>query len=584
MRTLLSILTAARLLVQIPLEDARNTHVPDDYTHFVMPAYSKLTEWEARKAHLRKQILSAAGLLPMPPRTPLNPKIYGTLDRGSYEVRKVLIETLPGYYLGGNLYLPSHRDGKVPGVLLAHGHWKYGRLQNEPEYSVPALAVNLARQGYAVFAYDMVGYNDTRQTPHSFGGTDEQLWSFSPLGLQLWNSTRALDYLASLEQVDANRLAMTGASGGSTQTFLLSAVDDRIRVSAPVNMISSTMQGADPCEDAPGLRFGTFNVEIAALMAPRRMLVVSGTQDWTRNTPREEFPAIRSIYSLYGRPDNVAGVQFDAPHNYNKESREAVYAFFAKYLLRKQVTPRDTEFQQERDEDLVALKDGQPPADSLTYSEIFAEWKRMARRQFEQTTDKKALRERLQYALGSEWPTAAIISEIVKDGVVLSRVGAGDRVTGLYLNRSGNQDAALVVSPHGASGIRRSPQVQELLESGAAVMIIDPFQSDGSRAQRSRTNRYFLTYNKSDDAIHVQDILTALSFLRSNHPGKISLIGLDEASVWCEFAAAVAPIDVSLAGNLESFRGADEDFKRHFFVPGIQRAGGLAAARMLTSR
>jgi hypothetical protein len=194
-----------------------------------------------------------------------------------------------------------------------------------------------------------------------------------------------------------------------------------------------------------------------------------------------------------------------------------------------------------------------------------------------------ALREQLQYALGSEWPTTAIVSAIVKDGVVLSRVGVGDRVTGLYLNRSA-QDAALVVSPRGAAAVRRSSQVQDLLDSGSAVMMIDPFQSDGSRAQRSRTNRYFLTYNKSDDAIHVQDIVTAMSFLRLNHPGKISLIGLDEAGVWCEFAAAVAPIEVSLVANLENFRGADEDFKKHFFVPGIQRAGGLAAARLLTSR
>ncbi len=583
MRTLLSILTAARLLVQIPFEDARNTRVPDDYTHFSMPSYASLRDWEARKEYLRKQILSAAGLLPMPPRTPLNPRVYGHVDRGSYEVQKVLIETLPGYYLGGNLYLPTRHEGNVPGVLLAHGHWKYGRLQNELEYSVPALAVNLALQGYAVFTYDMVGYNDTKQTPHSFGGMDEELWSFSPLGLQLWNSTRALDYLASLDLVDPTRLAMTGASGGSTQTFLLSAVDDRIKVSAPVNMISATMQGADPCEDAPGLRFGTFNVEIAALMAPRRMLIVSGTQDWTRNTPREEFPAIRTIYSLYGRADRLAGVQIDAPHNYNKESREAVYAFFARHLLRKQATPADVEIHQERDEDLLALKEGAPPPDSLAYAEIFSAWKQIARRQFEQTTDRKALRERLQFALGSEWPATAIMSEIVHDGVVLSRVGRGDRVTGLYLNREA-KDAVLVVNPRGAAAVRRSPLIQDLLDSGKSVMLIDPFQSSGSRAQRSRANRYFLTYNKSDDAIHVQDILTALSFLRSNHPGKLTLIGLDEAGVWCQFAAAVAPVKVSLTANLENFRGADDDFRKRFFVPGIQRAGGLAAARMLTAQ
>src|SRR5437762_8342277 len=95
--------------------------------------------------------------------------------------------------------------------------------------SGPALGINLARQGYVAFAYDMVGYNDTVQTPHSFGTPVQQLWSFGPLGLQLWNSIRALDFLESLDDVDASKLGATGASGGATQLFLLAAVDDRVR-------------------------------------------------------------------------------------------------------------------------------------------------------------------------------------------------------------------------------------------------------------------------------------------------------------------------------------------------------------------
>jgi dienelactone hydrolase len=549
-----------------------------------MPVYRSEAEWQSRKEHLRMQILSAAGLNPFPPRNPLHPISYGRLDRDGYYVEKLLIQTLPGYYLGGNLYHPLNRSGKLPGVLLAHGHWKYGRLQNEVEYSVPALAVNLARQGYVVFAYDMVGYNDTRQTGHSFGGTDEQLWSFTPFGLQLWNSIRSLDYLESLPTVDGSLLAITGASGGGTQTFMLAAVDDRIRYSAPVNMISATMQGGDPCEDAPNLRLGTFNAEIAALMAPRRMLVVSSTRDWTKNTPQEEFPAIRSVYELFGRAGNLYSQQVDAPHNYNKESREAVYQFFGEHILGTRDVGMlvDREIQQERDEDLLALKDQPPPADALSYDQLFDSWMRIAKRQNESVTDKRVIRERLQYSLATEWPTR-LATEINHENILLSRVGVADRVAGQYI-ATGSKDVTLVIHPHGAEAARHTPLVQGLIDSGRSVLMIDTFQTGASRAYRNRSNRYFLTYNRSDDANRVQDILTALAFLKSNYSGRIQLVGLENAGVWCTFAAAVAPINVTLSANLDGFSGSDEDFKRWFFVPGIQRAGGLGAARMLTSR
>jgi hypothetical protein len=98
-------------------------------------------------------------------------------------------------------------------------------------------------------------------------------------------------------------------------------------------MISFIMQGGSPCENAPNLRVGANNVEIASLMAPRPMLMVSATGDWTKNTPAEEFPAVKRIYDLYGKGDQVETVQFNAPHNYHKESREAVYKFFAKQIL-----------------------------------------------------------------------------------------------------------------------------------------------------------------------------------------------------------------------------------------------------------
>jgi hypothetical protein len=212
----LALAAAACLLrADVPAQDSRNTDIPNTDSHMVMPAYRTPAEWEARKTQLRKQILAATGLLPLPKKTALNPVVFGRVTRQGYTIEKVYLQSMPGYYLCGNLYRPLGRVGKHPGLLVAHGHWQYGRLVDEPLASGPALGVNLALQGYVAFAYDMVGYNDTVQTPHTFGGVAEQLWSFGPLALQLWNSIRALDFLESLEDVDPANLGMTGASGAA---------------------------------------------------------------------------------------------------------------------------------------------------------------------------------------------------------------------------------------------------------------------------------------------------------------------------------------------------------------------------------
>src|SRR5205085_10622604 len=208
-RLFILFLTSA-LFAQVPSQDSRNTNIPNTDTHFTMPVYKTRAQWEARAAKLRKQILFAAGLEPMPERNPLTPQIFGRIENNDYSIEKVLLQTLPGYYLGGNLYRPLGKSGKFPAVLTPHGHWTYGRLEHTELASIPARSINLARQGYVVFAYDMVGYNDTTQTPHAFGNPREQLWSFGPLGLQLWNSIRSLDFLHSLPDVDGDKIAMTG--------------------------------------------------------------------------------------------------------------------------------------------------------------------------------------------------------------------------------------------------------------------------------------------------------------------------------------------------------------------------------------
>ena len=250
---------------------------------FAPPRFTDRADWERRAAYLREHVLASAGLLPMPHRTPLNPVVFDDLAHKDYTVSKVYFESLPGFYVTGNLYRPAG-GGPFPAVLAPHGHWTYGRLENQSLMSGPGRAISLARRGFVVFMYDMVGYNDSRQLPHTFDGARQRLWGLSLSGLQLWNSIRSVDFLQSLPYVRKEAIGVTGESGGGTQTFLLAAADPRIAAAVPVNMISLHMQGGCLCENPPGLRLETTNVEIAATIAPRPLLMVSATGDWTNET------------------------------------------------------------------------------------------------------------------------------------------------------------------------------------------------------------------------------------------------------------------------------------------------------------
>ena len=561
-------LVAGELSAQIPTADARNTAIRHTDFHFTMPTYATLPEWEAHKAHLRRQILAAAGLYPLPEKTPLHPEISGRMERGDYSIEKVALETMPGYYLGGNLYRPLHPKGKVPAILTPHGHWAYGRLENSEGYSGPALGINLARQGYVAFAYDMVGYNDTLQTEHRFSSPTYQLWSFTPLGLQLWNSIRALDFVESLPEVDSQRIAVTGASGGGTQTFLLAAVDERVRAAAPVNMVSFIMQGGCQCENAPGLRIGTSNVEIAAMMAPRPMLLVSATGDWTRNVPREEYPAIRSIYELYKQPDNVTVVQFQAEHNFNQRSREAVYGFFGKQLLgadgSQPVWERGVEAEPLLD--MLIWQGRSLPPNALTQPQIFDQWK-LSGRIRTAALDRAARREAMLEVFHAEWPRE-VLGERAGEQIALGRPGRGDRVPGIWLPGTGA--ATLVIHPDGADAARRDARVAELIRAGKAVLLIDVFQTGKAVAPRDLTKQFILTFNASDDANRVQDILTALRFLESQDAGPPTLLAIGKAGAWARYAKAMAPLDVPLSADAGSCPSSDEDFINELFVPGVQ--------------
>ena len=339
----------------------------------LVPPKSK-QQWQSRAARIRRVMQVSLGLWPPPTKTPLNAVIHGEVDCGEYTVSKVYFESVPGFFVTGSLYRPKRRDGeanaKLPAVLSPHGHFPGGRFQDSGQLAVrrqivkgeerfeeggrsfmQSRCVQLARMGCIVFHYDKIGYADSVQLSqdlvHRFSRArikhkqppDKGFYSASAqsrlqnmMGLHTYNSIRALDFLTSLPDVDAARIAVTGASGGGTQTFMLCAIDDRPALSIPVVIVSADRQGGCTCENICGLRLDTHNLDFTALHAPKPMLLISA-DDATRTMPKRGFPQLLQLYATLGKRENLEhAALLHFPHNYNYVSRARMYSFVNRHF------------------------------------------------------------------------------------------------------------------------------------------------------------------------------------------------------------------------------------------------------------
>jgi len=283
-------------------------------------------EWEARAQKIRAQIREGMELEKIPAKPNSAPIIHTKRVMDGYTIENVAFESMPGIYVTGNLYRPVKKQKSYAGILCPHGHGEnpHGRFREQTQKR----CATLARMGAVVFVLDMAGQGDSKQTQHKFS---------KALKLQTINAIRGIDFLLSLPGVDPQRIAVTGESGGGTQTFLLAALDQRVKVTAPTVMVSAHFFGGCVCESGMPIHkkgdYQTNNVEIAALTAPRPMLLTSDGDDWTKNTPKVEFPFIQKIYALYGKQNLVENVHLpDEKHDYGPNKRKAMYMFMAKHL------------------------------------------------------------------------------------------------------------------------------------------------------------------------------------------------------------------------------------------------------------
>lgn len=594
-----------------------------------MPFYKNKEDWEKRKKFLRQQILVSAGLWPMPPSNPLNPRYYQKIEHEKYSVETVSIETYPGYFLVGDIYKPKGK-GPFPAILTPHGHFEFGRFNNDSINSIPGRCINFALQGYIVFSYDMVGYDETKQVSHLFANDSiSRLYGINLLGLQLRNSIRALDFLLSLPGVDTSRVGITGASGGGTQTFLLTAVDNRFKATAPVNMVSNNMQGGDLCEGAPGLRINTFNVEISAMAAPKPFLMVSDTYDWTYNTRNTILPMVKSIYKLYGAQDKLSNAHFDYRHNYNKASREAVYEFFGKWILHDSDAShfREKPFLADSPKKLLAFMNYLDPDRTKTFKDLPPSAYHDVPNKLGEDGLKALLKDIFSKQLEDYWPkdrksltafhsiygtafrhlTGFTEPEATEVKIVGSAKGKNFIATRflisikdknnwipciLYSPLSKPKSTVIVTSDEGKNyWVEKNSDIpknfiQKLLAMDCSVLAPDLFKQGehilqpGTKTHRDENEKYFTVYNLTDRQEQIQDLITILHFIRNTKAlsqninvystGNSGLTSLLLATVTNEVNKFI------LDGN--HINPLSDQQMLSLKIPGIMRVGGLKTA------
>lgn len=636
-------------------DDARLDSLKDLNGYFPFNPPSSRREWEARAEAVRRRVLVSQGLWPLPKRTPLQPVIHSRLERDGYTMESAFFEAAPGFHVTGTLYRPQQSDGKAPGILCPHGHWPNGRfmdrgvagaqreLEMKAESLLPAArsplqarCVQLARMGCVVFHYDMIGYADSQQISyelaHRFAKqrpewNDPQDWGlFSPqaesrfqsvMGLQTWSSMRAVDFISSLPDVDPQRIAVTGASGGGTQTFMLGAVDSRIAAAVPAVMVSTAMQGGCTCENASGLRVGVGNVEFAALFAPKP-LGLTAADDWTKEMASKGFPQLQELYALLDAEENVAlwsNVQF--PHNFNAVSREEMYRWFNRHLqlgLDEPLVDRDFPFATQAE--LAVYRNGhqRPPGGPELERQVIRWWTSDSQQQLQSQLNaglddwRAVAGPALDTVIGRELPEVSELKydqtgKVVHDDYVemvgdLSDVKRGEHSPVLFLYpKQWDGHVVIWLGERGKddlldeSGKPQTP-VAKLLAAGVAVAGIDLLgQGEFLQGKPAPTKTrkvgnpreaaaYTFGYNHSLFARRVHDVLKMVAFVLGHEyqPKQVSLVGWrGRAGIWAAAARAqTRDIVANAVVHTRGFRFADvNDIHSPAFLPGGAKYGDV---------
>jgi len=570
--------------------------------HFPFTVPESARQWAERADAVRLQTRVSLAIHPMPKLAEPVATIHGRRVMDGYSIEKVILESVPGHYVTGSLYRPAGdaatnaETKKRPAVLYAHGHWDNGRFyeaspaaakiliatgqerfMNAAINHMQAACVQLARMGCVVLQYDMIGYADSLQVSfdraHRWGlpnihnaESNRSGWPFfsataegygqSIMGLQTINTIQAFEMLRGLDDVDGDRIAITGASGGGTQSFIATAVEPRLAGSLPAVMVSTAMQGGCVCENACGLRVATGNIELAGLTAPRP-LAMTTANDWTINMPQDGFPELVKLYQLVGDAKDVqliTGAHF--PHNYNHVTRVAMYGWMNRlFKLGLSEPVLEEDFELLRSADLTVWDDQHPrPASGMEAEQAFlAAWGEQIDSALglgaNDSADERAEKLRL---IREGWRSVTAWSEASRGHLATSGTvkreseSQGKKQADVFLALGKNSNAA-----DAASWQRRIVEAAvDSSKSTWTLAALDPVTGDEySEAPVVRNPRpaaaFTYGYNAPPLVRRLGVVLDALEQVRSDGSERVRLIASDDQILLAALAAIHDPETVA---------------------------------------
>jgi dienelactone hydrolase len=305
-----------------------------------------LEDWEARRAEYRRQLQEMLGLWPMPERTDLHPVITGKIDQEEFTVEKLHFQALPKLYVTANLYLPKKLEKPAPAILYVCGHSRVFTngvscgnktyYQHHGEW--------FARNGYVCLVIDTLQLGEIEGLHHGTYREGQWWWNsrgYTPAGVEAWFAIRALDYLCTRPEVDKERIGMTGRSGGGSYTWTVAALDERVKVAAPVagmtdlqnQVVDGAVEGHCDCMFYVNTYRWDFP-QVAALIAPRPLLIANSDKDtiFPLDGVVRLHNQARRIYQLYGQTNHLGLLITEGPHADTQDLQLPVFRWFNRFL------------------------------------------------------------------------------------------------------------------------------------------------------------------------------------------------------------------------------------------------------------
>jgi cephalosporin-C deacetylase-like acetyl esterase len=592
-------------------------------------------QWTERKKQIRERLAEAYGEFPAQP-CELDPRVLGATEREGYRIEQVIFQSRPATWVTANAYVPTASAGKRPAVLSVHGHWPWARVDPVPH----ARAVGLVKLGYFVLAVDAFGAGERAIEPGrgTYHGAllGASTWPVGTplLGLQIYDNMRAVDYMMSRPEVDGQKLAITGASGGGNQSMNAGAWDERFKAVVPVCSVGTydAYLGAASCvcEVLPGGLSIAEEGEILALIAPRALMVINATRDAHQFSVGEAEKSIaraRPIFELLGAADSLRHVAIDSGHDYNKPMREAMYGWLARWLMGEGDGSPISEpaITLEEVETLRCFPDAvRPQYFTLPHTFVHEQAKRKLQRIVRSDhrerweADASLMKTRLEKDVFGGFPRSKPWSAEAND---ISQ-GPDTRQESFVLypepempvpcvlvrrkNLDGPLATAILIDPAGKDAMLNTRLAHQLLDSGWQLLALD-LRATGQTAVKNERIRDAIDHNSTEWSIWMGrplvgqwcwDVIRALDFLVS-HDGvdarHLALVGSGAGGLVAICAAALDERvrSVATSGLLASFVSAapPQDHRMATFVPFILDVGDvphlsalLAPRRLIIAR